>query len=66
MYRGSRLRNYGQRPIWISVGPIGSSALELKGLPLHNANQSQGFKVSWSFKGTRYFINNNTLAPYGP
>jgi hypothetical protein len=36
MYRGSRLRNYGQRPIWISVGPIGSSALELKGLPLHN------------------------------
>jgi hypothetical protein len=31
------------------------------------ANQSEGFKVGWSFKGTRYFINNNeTLAPYRP
>jgi hypothetical protein len=31
------------------------------------ANQSEGFKVGWSFKGTRYFNNNNnTLAPYGP
>jgi hypothetical protein len=30
-------------------------------------NQSEGFKVSWSFKGTRNFINNNeTLAPYRP
>ncbi len=30
-------------------------------------NQSEGFKVGWSFKGTRYFINNNdTLAPYRP
>jgi tetratricopeptide (TPR) repeat protein len=30
-------------------------------------NQSEGFKVDWSFKGTRYFINNtNTLAPYRP
>jgi hypothetical protein len=30
-------------------------------------NQSERFKVGWSFKGTRYFINNNdTLAPYRP
>ena len=30
-------------------------------------NQSEEFKVGWSFKGTRYFINNNeTLAPYRP
>jgi hypothetical protein len=30
------------------------------------ANQSEGLKVGGSFKGTRYFINNNTPAPYGP
>jgi tetratricopeptide (TPR) repeat protein len=31
------------------------------------ANQSEGFKVGRSFKGTRYFINNNdTLAPHQP
>lgn len=31
------------------------------------ANQSERFKVGWSFKGTRYFnSNNDTLAPYRP
>ena len=31
------------------------------------ANQPEGFKVSWSFKGTRFFISNNdTLTPYRP
>ena len=30
-------------------------------------SQSEGFKVEWSFKGSRYFINNSdTLAPYRP
>jgi hypothetical protein len=29
------------------------------------ANQAEGFRVDWSFKGTRYFISNNdTLTPY--
>jgi hypothetical protein len=29
------------------------------------SNQSEGFKVGWSFRGTRYFISNNdTLTPY--
>jgi hypothetical protein len=31
------------------------------------ANQSEGFKVRWSFRGTRYFISNyDTLTPYRP
>jgi tetratricopeptide (TPR) repeat protein len=31
------------------------------------ANQSEGFKVRWSFRGTRYFISNNdTLTLYRP
>jgi tetratricopeptide (TPR) repeat protein len=30
-------------------------------------SQSEGFKVEWSFKGSRYFINNSdTLVPYRP